>query len=416
MKPDSSNRMDGRDPERIAFLIAGFLRQTLTEAEHDELDDWMNESPANQRLFEKLTDPDAIEEKLSSFDEPDTAAALQLIKQRMHFADAVVKPIRSKRRMWYAAAASLVLLVGLFFLYTLMNNNKPTIEPVTENELQPGGNYAMLTLANGQKVNLRNAANGLIDSSSGSEVMKTADGQLSYENPEARMIAYHELATEVGGQYSVVLPDGSRVWLNSSSKLRYPVAFAGKERVVELEGEGYFEVAQLASNSSQGEESKIPFIVKVDGMEVKVLGTIFNVNAYKDEDGKRTTLIEGSVKLRRESADVNREMGESVILRPGQQAKMTSEGHITEVKSDVDVNEVIAWKNGKFQFKDEPIETIMRQVGRWYGAEVLYEDKVDFHFNATIYRKEPVERLLEVLEETGRVKFRVEGKRIYVKG
>lgn len=408
MKPDPPKGMNEREAERIAYLVAGFMRQTLTEAEHDELDDWISASVENQRLFEDLTKSSSVEFALDEFDEPETRIALEKTKKRLQFSTPHRGVSKRGRLLWYSVAATLLLLVGLYFFYTRMNQNNSTIDPISlESTLKPGGNYAMLVLANGDTVNLSEAKNGLIDSSNGSDVMKTADGQLSYENPEARMLAYHELSTPVGGQFSVTLPDGSRVWLNSSSRLKYPVAFTGKTREIELEGEGYFEVKKIEGNDERG---NVPFIVKVNGVEIQVLGTQFNVNAYKDEGVLRTTLIEGAVQVSMPTTI------EPILMTPGQQFLLKNGEGEGQLLGNVDVEEAIAWKNGKFRFRDEPIENIMRQVGRWYGAEIVYENKGDFHFNATIFRNEPVEKLLDILEETGRVKFRIEGKVIYVRG
>jgi transmembrane sensor len=281
--------------------------------------------------------------------------------------------------------------------------------------IQPGGNKATLTLTNGKTIDLETAKNGLIDSTNGSDVLKIADGQLSYEGNSKEKTGEHILSTPAGGQYSVTLPDGSRVWLNSKSSLKYPIVFDEKERVVELEGEGYFEVAHLTPSSSpDGEGNRnVPFIVKLkNGSSVKVLGTHFNVMAYDDEGSVKTTLLEGKVIVRsQESGGTVR----SQELEPGEQGIREGSSEWRVVNS-IDTNAVIAWKNGRFQFKDATIETIMRQVARWYDAEIIYEGKIDFHFNATtIYRSEPLEKLLEVLEETNRVHFRVEGKKVFVR-
>ncbi len=411
MKPDPAKKMNEQEADRIAYLLSGFMRQTLTETEHDELDEWITARPENQRLFEELTDPYTLEVKMDELSEPMDEIALERTKKRLQFSNQLYKGKKASRRIWYStAAAAVLLLAGVYFIYTLMNRNTTTtIEPdTTKSALKPGGNQAILILANGDTVNLANAKNGLIDSSSGSDVMKTAEGQLSYENPEGRIVAYHTLNTPIGGQYSVTLPDGSRVWLNSSSSLRYPVAFTGKERAVELQGEAYFEVKHIDNNTP------LPFIVKTGDAEVQVLGTRFNVNAYKDEKAMKTTLLEGAVMVRSSPSLAGGQ--ESVTLKPGEQAILVDGRVVQEVSTNVDAEEVLAWKNGMFRFRDEPIENIMRQVGRWYGAEIVYVEKIDFHFNATIYRNEPVERLLEILEETKRVKFKIEGKKIYVRG
>lgn len=413
MKKEELPHSGMEEADRIAYLIAGFLRQTLKDEEHDELDAWIEASDANQRLFEELTDPAVTEEWLQEMDTINSEKELQRIKKGLLFRP-TASPAKQKRRIllyWTVAAA--VLAAGIFTWYRYMKGNGQTDEPIAmRDSIHPGGNYAVLTLADGRKVNLSEMQNGLIDSSSGSDVLKTGEGQLSYENPEGKMIAYHTLSTPVGGQYKVQLPDGSRVWLNSSSVLRYPVAFTGKERIVELKGEGYFEVNASARPSTNGGAGvMVPFIVQLnDHAAVEVKGTVFNINAYAEEPFIATTLVEGKVR----AGDL-RAGGEYKDLVPGQQAQTGQFGE-TDVVSGVHTDVVTAWVKGQFKFRDAPIEEIMQQVSRWYGAEVVYEGKVNYHFTATIQRSEPVQKLLDILSDTKRVGFRVEGKRIVVVG
>jgi ferric-dicitrate binding protein FerR (iron transport regulator) len=399
--PVQENGYSEEKAQRIAWLIAGYLQQTLGEKEHDELDEWVTASDANQQLFEELIHPAVIEKGLAQLGEADTQAAIQRIKAKLHFTPARTKTTK-RRFMYYGIAASLVLLAGIYLMYTLINPKSDPGKIATENDsLQPGGNYAMLRLPNGKTINLYEAKKGLIDSSEGIEVLKTADGQLSYVNSALEKTDQHMLITPVGGQYNVLLPDGSRVWLNALSSLKYPVAFAkGKERVVELNGEAYFEIASIPL--SPGEPGKTPFVVKVRGVNVEVTGTHFNINAYEDEPDIKTTLLEGKVKV------------QDTELLPGEQAQVSAGGKVS-VHRDINTEEVIAWKNGLFVFKGSQIGTIMRQVNRWYDAEIVYEARPDFHFNATIHRHEPVSTLLQVLEETNQVHFSIQGKKIIVK-
>lgn len=402
--------------KRVAGLIAGYLRQTLSEEEHDELDEWMTASDDNQRLFEELTDIKNIEEGMKQMKSIDPEKMLKKIKERIPFNKTGTKK-RTQRRWAYGVAASIILIAGtLIVSQMIFRKYKKEIITKKERGIEPGGNKATLTLSNGKIIDLEDAKKGLIDSSSGSDVLKTAEGQLSYENPEGRMLVYHTLTTPAGGQYSVLLPDGSRVWLNASSSLKYPVAFTGKERVVELEGEGYFEVTHLTPTSSQPSPEgegvrKTPFIVKINkNVEVEVTGTKFNINAYSDEKYIATTLLEGKVRVGspEPGADVRE-------LFPGEQAKAGSDGEL-EVEKGVNTETIIAWTKGQFKFSNAPIEEIMRQVARWYNAEIIYEGKVDYHFNATtIYRSEPLSKLLEILEATNRVHFKIEGRKIIVR-
>jgi transmembrane sensor len=413
MKPDPNEQYGEEQASRIAYLISGYLRQTLSEKEHDELDEWMTASDDNQRLFEELTDPKNIEKGLKEYGAPDTEAALKRIKRKIQFTSRPAKQKSiSKKILRYSIAASIVLIAGTIMIFLLMNKkDKPEISKTEKVDIQPGGNKARLMIANGKVIDLEKARNGLLDSAEGNEVLKTAEGQLSYESNTNKAKGYHILTTPVGGQYQVTLPDGTRVWLNAESSLKYPVVFGG-ERVVELTGEGYFEAAP--SDSPQG-GGLGTFVVKLDnGTEVRVLGTSFNIMAYNDEAEIKTTLLEGRVKIGRWPLAVGPEII-SIELKPGEQAQADKSGSI-KVNTDVNVDEAVAWKNGQFKFKDQPIEVVMRQVARWYDAEVVYEGKkTDYHFNATIYRKEPVSKLLELLEATNRVHFVIEGKKIVVR-
>lgn len=408
---EGNNREE--EAQRIAYLTAGFIKRTLSDAEHDELDAWITASDANQRLFEELISPEGIAKGLQERNAIDTEAALQKIKEQIRF-----QPKEEKKgklfQLFYRVAAAVVLIAGGYLIYTMMNR-KPNDEQVTvqTNAIQPGGNYALLTLGNGKQIRLADMKNGLIDSTDGSEVLKVADGQLSYVDNQQSNEEQHLLTTPIGGQYNVLLPDGSRVWLNAASSLKYPVSFHGKERVVELTGEGYFEVKPLAP---KGVQEKMPFIVKVNGIEVEVVGTHFNINAYKDDAVIRTTLLEGSVYVRHETVGVSRQSGgvsEEVILQPGEQAVAAANGVITLNKA-INTEEIIAWKNGWFYFKDASIEFVLQQAARWYNIEVVYQTKINQHFNAEVLRSESIEKLLKLLELTGAVHFNIKNKTIYV--
>jgi len=408
------NEMNEKSADRVAYLVAGYIRQTLSEQEHDELDEWMTASDENQRLFEELTDPITIQRGLREFDVPNEDLALHRIKSKIRFTD---KEVKKKRRSWisYSAAASIIIAAGLIIFFMANKKTKSSTGNIVKtNVIKPGGNFATLTLADGKTIDLSASKKGLIDSTQGNEVLKTSDGQINYIGAGVT-IAYHILTTPAGGQYSVLLPDSTRVWLNSSSSLKYPVSFSSNERVVELTGEAYFEVKHLisavrhsADTPSRGGQGRVPFIVKVGRMQVEVLGTHFNINAYSDEPMISTTLLEGKVVVSQESGVGSRE------LVPGEQARLKGNGE-WKIENAVDVDEVVAWKNGLFIFKDSKIENVMRQIGRWYNAEIVYEGKVDHHFNATIDRKESVEKLLHFLEETNEVHFKVEGRRIVVR-
>ena len=398
MKEDIYKNMD-EGAYRIAYLIAGFIRKTLTEAEHDELDKWVETSDENMLLFEELTDEKNIEANLAWMDKTRTEQALQSTKERIEFTP---EYNNLKTRKWfYSIAASVILLLAAFGIYKIINNkqgNQSSIAKVDQQEIQPGGNNATLTLGNGNVIDLASASNGLIKNDNGTAISKSKEGEINYTDSgmtDKTMVSDNVLTTPKGGQYKVKLPDGSMVFLNAASSLKYPTAFTGGERDVNLEGEAYFEIAK--------DKSK-PFKVRLtDESEVKVLGTHFNIMAYRDEASKDVTLLEGSVQI---TAGTDQKK-----LTPGLQGRIST-GKIMINSADTD--QVVGWKNGQFVFHDADIQSIMRQVARWYDVEIQYETKSTQHFNATIQRKEPVLRLLHILEETDQIHFKIKNKTIYV--
>ena len=336
------------------------------------------------------------DEKLMGSEE-DTQAG---IWERLHQTVAPPRPKQTRRRAGLLLALAVVLMViGLGYIAW---PGRPAPVPVAvrslPHPLAPGRNQAVLTLADGSTVLLDQVRKGLLAQQGGSQVQKTADGQLRYAAGEATTptLLFNTVATPRGGQYQLTLPDGSQVWLNAASSLRFPVAFAGAERRVELTGEAYFEVAK---------DARHPFKVTARGAEVTVLGTHFNVQAYDDEPALATTLLEGAVRLNLGA--------QQALLRPGQQAQARPDGTI-QVR-EVDVQHAVAWKNGYFVFNDEPIEAIMRQVARWYDVDVRCQGTLtNKDFNGKISRYKDAADVLRVLELTGAVHFTTEGRRITV--
>jgi transmembrane sensor len=293
----------------------------------------------------------------------------------------------------FLAGAAAVLLIATYTIYLsgLPADTQQTAA-VEENDILPGGNRATLTLADGRKIDLNEARKGELAEEAGMKVSKTADGQLVYtlseSGPERDAPAYNTIETPYGGQYQINLPDGSRVWLNSASSLRYPVRFTGGAREVEISGEAYFEVAK---------QKGMPFRVKNARQTIEVLGTQFNVMAYPDEGSINTTLLEGSVRIRSGRNDKT--------LVPGQQARNGANG--IDVLS-VDTEEVVAWKNGFFIFKSEDAHSILRQIARWYDVKIdIQGDISGKNFGGKISRSRNVSEVLEVLESTGSLKFEV---------
>lgn len=300
-----------------------------------------------------------------------------------------------------AAVALLTFVFGATWFY-LQNGDKEklrTAQSESESVIVPGGNKAVLTLATGQQLLLTDLADGQLAQEAGVIVTKASDGQLVYkvvdEAPDKHKTpSFNTIVTPKGGQYQVSLPDGTKIWLNASSSLRYPTTFEGKERLVELTGEAYFEVA---TNKSQ------PFKVISAGQVVEVLGTQFNINAYSDEHLIKTTLLEGSVQVY---------LGEkSSLLKPGQQAQA---GRSLSRKY-VDVQEAVAWKNGKTQFINADIKTVMRMISRWYDVEIDYEGEISSEtFSGSVSRSKSVTEVLDLLELTGDIHFKIKGRRIVV--
>lgn len=338
--------------------------------------------------------------------EDDFIAAKIALRETM---SQLIKP-KSTITLWPRIISAAVLLIAISFgIYFYSQTNTPETDAKkakVQYDIAPGGNKALLTLADGRKISLTDAENGKIAEQSGIKISKTADGQLIYSlsqlNNSSEKTLYNTIETPAGGQYQINLPDGTKVWLNSASSLRYPVRFTGKDRSVEITGEAYFEVAH---------NKLMPFKVITADQIVEVLGTHFNVMAYQDESSTNTTLIEGSVRVVKDNI--------SKIISPGQQTRV-KEGHIDVLSANI--QEVTAWKNGYFIFKSEDVKSIMRQIARWYDLEVEYQGNVSEKiFGAKISRFRNVSEVLAILESTGSIHFKIinesnraKGRRIIV--
>ena len=321
-------------------------------------------------------------------------------------------PARRKMVSWAAAAILLVSMAGIWLLY--VRRGPREIAPISQryrNDVGPGRNAAVLTLAGGKTIVLDDSAPRAIGQQ-GNAVVLNDSGRLVYQvsSPQASLAAgsgvtsgvtseifYNTLTTQKGNQYHLTLPDGTKVWLNAASSITYPTAFAGNERRVTISGEAYFEVMK---NQQQ------PFVVQQGDMSVQVLGTSFDVNGYGDEAALKTTLVEGKVRVGKGAA--------VSVLEPGEQAIIPNGSEAVSIDHNPDIEAVLAWKNGGFAFKDADIEVIMRQMERWYNVQVVYEAKITKHFVADIPRNVPLSQLLKLLEATDQVHFRIEGKKVIV--
>jgi len=284
-----------------------------------------------------------------------------------------------------AIAASIVLCFGLGFYMISGRNALPLAAKTELKDILPGGNKALLTLADGTVVNLDDAKNGQIANQNGIEIRKAKNGQLEYvinEVQNASLTGSNAISTPRGGQYQVSLPDGTKVWLNAATTLKYPYAFAKNERVVELNGEAYFEVAK---------DHARPFRVKTDAQTVEVLGTHFNINAYHDEAVVKTTLLEGAVRVSAASGSVN--------LHPGEQAQFSMASARLIVDQQIDIDKEMAWKNNIFSFDNDDLQSIMRQISRWYDVEVVYEGKISTEkYVGEIPRSSNLAEVFKILE------------------
>jgi len=338
----------------------------------------------------------------------------EMIKEKESIVETETTPVRRMSKKWIGVAAAsviILLLAGVFYLTKteatqnrLVKNERAASS--LKNDILPGGNKALLTLADGSTIILDSAQNGTLSNQGNIKIIKLDDGQLAYDKSAvsgSTEVLYNTISTPKGGQYQLTLSDGSKVWLNAASSLRFPATFSGNERKVELTGEGYFEVAHNPSK---------PFIVTKNNVEIKVLGTHFNVNAYDDEDVIKTTLLEGSVRVTKGN--------KSTLITPGEQAVVSNSSSTMfsiNVKKDVDLDEAVAWKNGKFIFQDADIKSIMRQLEHWYDVSVIYDDKevTNEEFVGSISRNVNISQILQMLEKTGAVKFEITGRTVIVK-
>jgi transmembrane sensor len=390
MKEEGVFKYDFENAERIGYLIASYIKGTITPLERKELDAWILESDQNELLFDQLTNEENIEKTMQWYASLNEEKARQRIKKRIAF---VPERRRTVSLSVIAIAASVIVVLSVGLIYLITQNNKLTIEQnktTATTDPQPGKDKAILTLANGSKIVLDSTAPPSVEDGK----IKIENSTLVYTVNPSDLPSENLLTVPRGAQYKLVLPDGTRVWLNAESSLKYQTAFDGKERRVVLTGEAYFDVTK---------NKEKPFIVESSGNTIKVLGTQFNVNSYGDENVFAATLVEGSVQITRSNL--------SKTLKPGQQA-LVNTVNIDVVP--VDTKQFTSWKDGEFVFRDAAVHSVTKQLARWYDLQVEYRDPVEKHLNATIRRDVPLSKILHYLEETGEVHFKVEGKKLIV--
>ncbi|HZZ74506.1 MAG TPA: FecR domain-containing protein [Puia sp.] len=397
--------------EHVRLLFDKYLRKECSAEEFEEMMTWllaMDEGEKNKLSapLKELWDKAMAHQLPSTAERVDWDNVYNKVVNVGEQDSSIPIDINQPRRMEWKRVAIAIVLFGVLISASLWFLNRKTpkeivkIEkPVTHQpeEILPKGNQALLTLSNGSVVVLDSTKNGIITNQGNVRVIKLDSGQLAYRpvaanGTESSEITYNTISTPRAAQYEVVLSDGTKVWLNAASSLKYPTAFSGQERKVELTGEGYFEVAKNKDK---------PFHVRVGSVGVEVTGTHFNIMAYEDEASIQTTLLEGSVKV---SAN-----GQSDVLKPGKQASL-NRGDSKLTTGDANVQQAIAWKNGYFYFDRSDVKTIMRQVSRWYDLDIVYESNVpDMKFSGKIERNLPLSGISHLLE-SGQIHFRIEGK------
>lgn len=396
---------------RLTYLFDQFFHKRATPDEKQEFMELLAQPEYAEKIRELMDGAwqefDAFEEV---FRDVRSRTMLQDILGGEPARSAAIYRLPAKRGFFARrlAAATILVCAGLAALFFFWGNNPATGEqvaatdiPVSESiKIIPGGEKAYLTLADGSMIVLDTAENGTVTTQGSSKVLKV-DDRLVYEGMAAANTppVYNMISTPRGGEYQIVLADGTRVWLNAASSLRFPIVFAGTERSVSLRGEAYFEVAKNTGK---------PFKVVLNNeTEIEVLGTSFNVMAYDDEHAVKTTLVEGKVKISRS--------GQSVQLLPSQQAVAEWEGTDITI-GPADIEEAIAWKEGRFYFNNDNILSIMRKLSRWYNVEVYYSGPIPVgHYEGAIRRQAEINQVLEILELPGGIDFEINENKIMVK-
>ncbi|HEU4469920.1 MAG TPA: FecR domain-containing protein [Flavisolibacter sp.] len=384
-QPDEEE--DLANEHRIARLIAAFIGDRLSVEERIELDEWVGKHTENLLLFESLTNEQSLRTSLRWFGELDLAEARLRISGKLK---AQGHPVR-KRMAWYAVAACFLLAIGLSIMPSL-KNEKRYKATTAGTGTSPDYKGVVLILANGRRLMLDSLPVG--DIQAGNDAVYKSDSMLQYTTGEAAAV-FHTLYVPAGQQYALSLSDGSKVWLNAGSSLRYPSNFNGGWRGVELNGEAYFEIAKNGS----------PFTVNTKTGTIRVLGTRFNVQAYEDGTPLCATLVEGGIALYTGI--------DSLRLRPGQAARVSGGSGIKLYKS-ADIEQALGWKSGMFIFRETPTAAVLQELQRWYDLDISWDRKEQYHFSAFIRRDLPLDKVLGYLEGTGNVKFDRDGRKLTV--
>jgi transmembrane sensor len=380
------------------IILKALGDEELTLDESSMLDAWLADED-NKRDFDNLKDKDRLHEMILEFHDYDIEEGKEITHRKLQNR---AKVIQLRNWLRYAAAVIILMIGSVTFYFLILKKHEDQItgQPAiakTNEDVPPGKYKAKLTLADGSFIVLDSIMMGKLAQQGSTQVMNK-DGKLVYTGKgiKGNKVLYNTLTTARGQMYPLVLSDNSRIWLNSESSIKYPVAFVGNERRVEITGEAYFEIAHDASK---------PFIVTVNGTEIKVLGTKFNVNAYADEGPIRTTLLEGSVQ-------VKKGIGHTTI-KPGQQAQVVN--NTIKTIDNADVDQAVAWKNGFFNFDGQDIPAALRQIARWYNIDIVYEGEIPRDkFIGEVEVNLSLSQALKILERAG-LQFTVQGRKLIVK-
>lgn len=408
------NNSHEKKARRIATLLAGYMRDNLTPAEHDELDEWVGASDKNMRLFEELTDERRVQLALELLNDNNQSGLVKKLKEDKDFKYPERRPSRLFKRISFAASIIIGLGVGGYFLYPAITGKSndsgkfANIDKLKPLEIVPAGEFAVLTTYNDEKITLDNSKNGTIVRQGNMEVEKI-DGGIRYavrgtsQNTELR----NRLTTPKGGIFNVELPDGSKAFLNTNSSISYPAYFIGADRRVSITGEVYFEIAHA---NEEGPNKGKPFYVEVPdrNMTIKVLGTHFNVKAYTDENNAKTTLFQGSVQIT---------AGEkNTMLIPGEEAMVKSDGSI-EV-SQADMNSDMAWRSGMFMAKQGNPIPALQAISRWYNLDLVIHNTTNktltSSYSGPLNLKNSLETNLKTFDISPRTNIKVEGRQLII--
>lgn len=396
--------------KRLRCLLLALRAGTISASEFDELATFLQDNPDDEEVGLIMQEVAELADTDQVVDVPTQAMYEQIISDPRY--RSAIRPGAKKSKMWpgkiqtLAATITAAILVSVL-LYVYRPSNPENLDfkaghlvgsSVPEAVISPGSKQALLTLADGTTIPLDSLEGRTVVTDDGIR-LSMQDGQLAYEKTDNRVGELtNTISTPLGGEYEVILPDGTRVWLNAASSITYPISFVSDKREVKMSGEVYFEVKKDAGRL---------FIVKVGETRIQVLGTSFNVSAYEDEHVVRTTLLAGIVQV--DKGNHNR------MLKPGQQAETTDSRNGIDVK-DVDTEEAVAWKNGYFHFNNEHVADAMRKIGRWYNVDIQYEGKIpDKGLDGTISKMADLHQLLRALEMTAAAKFELKERRIIVK-